>query len=213
LFFTKGERVDDGSEHFHTETIWYYAHPYPPGYKSYSKTKPIRFEEFAPEQSWWGSEDNDFADRVENEHAWKVDFKAKREQAVAAAQPFWGRAEQLSNEASALDRRIRDLRESIKGISVAKKRQPVESEIETLRAKAESLRLQARDAQAAGDRLYWPIYNLDEGNPRAPKDLPDDPDELLKAYKQLLSEIEETESRLKSELAAALAHHFVDEGP
>jgi type I restriction enzyme M protein len=43
-----------------------------PGYKSYSKTKPIRFEEFKPEQDWWGSEANDFADRVENEFAWKV---------------------------------------------------------------------------------------------------------------------------------------------
>lgn len=43
LFFTKGEP---------TETIWYYEHPYPPSYKSYSKTKPIRFEEFEPEQAW-----------------------------------------------------------------------------------------------------------------------------------------------------------------
>lgn len=48
LFFTKGATVDDGSEHFHTDTIWYYEHPYPPGYKSYSKTKPIRLEEFKP---------------------------------------------------------------------------------------------------------------------------------------------------------------------
>lgn len=63
LFFTKGEP---------TETIWYYEHPYPPGYKSYSKTKPIRFEEFEPEQAWW---DN----REENEFAWKAsveDIKA-----------------------------------------------------------------------------------------------------------------------------------------
>lgn len=56
LFFTKGEP---------TEKIWYYEHPYPPGYKSYSKTKPIRFEEFQPEQNWW---DN----REENELAWQV---------------------------------------------------------------------------------------------------------------------------------------------
>lgn len=56
LFFTKGEPT--------TET-WYYEHPYPEGYKSYSKTKPMRFEEFAPEQAWWD-------DRVENEFAWKV---------------------------------------------------------------------------------------------------------------------------------------------
>ena len=56
LFFTKGKP---------TQEVWYYEHPYPTGYKSYSKTKPIRFEEFGPEQTWW---DN----REENEFAWKV---------------------------------------------------------------------------------------------------------------------------------------------
>jgi len=209
LFFTKGNVVDDGTEHFHTDTIWYYEHPYPPGYKSYSKTKPIRFEEFKPEQDWWGSEANDFADRVENEFAWKVDFKTKREQAEAAAKPHWDRAEQLGNQASALENRIRDLRESIKGVIDAKQRQPVEAEIDALRAQADTLRLQARDAQAAGDRLYWPIYNLDLKNPYAPEDESHDPDVLLDKYKTLLGQIEETQNRLKSELGAALAHHFV----
>ncbi len=56
LFFTKGEP---------TKEIWYYEHPYPPGYKSYSKTKPLRIEEFDVEKAWW---DN----REENELAWKV---------------------------------------------------------------------------------------------------------------------------------------------
>jgi type I restriction enzyme M protein len=37
LFFTKGEATKD---------VWYYEHPYPPGYKSYTKTKPLRIEEF-----------------------------------------------------------------------------------------------------------------------------------------------------------------------
>jgi len=56
LFFTKGEP---------TKEVWYYEHPYPEGYKSYSKTKPIRIEEFEPEKAWWEN-------RVENEFAWKV---------------------------------------------------------------------------------------------------------------------------------------------
>jgi type I restriction enzyme M protein len=34
---------------------------------------------------------------------------------------------------------------------------------------------------------------------------------LLVKYKKLLGEIEETENQLKSELAAALAHHFTAE--
>lgn len=56
LFFTKGEP---------TKEIWYYEHPYPPGYKSYNKSKPIRIEEFEPEKAWWYN-------REENKFAWKV---------------------------------------------------------------------------------------------------------------------------------------------
>ncbi|MDC3332044.1 type I restriction-modification system subunit M [Ilumatobacter sp.] len=48
-----------------TEEIWYYEHPYPDGFKSYSKTKPMRIEEFEPEKAWW-------TDRQETEQAWRV---------------------------------------------------------------------------------------------------------------------------------------------
>ncbi len=71
LFFTKGQPTKD---------IWYYEHPYPAGYKSYSKTKPIRIDEFDVEKAWWGNEADGFASRVENEFAWKVsidDIRAK----------------------------------------------------------------------------------------------------------------------------------------
>ena len=63
LFFEKGRP---------TTEVWYYEHPYPEGYKSYSKTKPMRIEEFEPEKAWW---DN----RVENEFAWKVGIDEIRE--------------------------------------------------------------------------------------------------------------------------------------
>lgn len=208
LFFTKGATVDDGTERFHTDTIWFYEHPYPTGYKSYSKTKPIRLVEFKPEQEWWGNEANDFADRVENEFAWKVDFKTKREQAEAAAQPHWQRAEDLNNKAAALEGHATDLRKSLVGTTDTAHREKIDAEITELRAAAEPLRLQARDAQAAGDRIYWPIFNLDIKNPNAAEEEIHDPDVLLDKFKQLLGEIETTENQLKGELAAALAHHF-----
>lgn len=211
LFFTKGTLADDRSEHFHTETIWFYEHPYQAGYKSYSKTKPIRIEEFKPEQDWWGNEANEFADREENEFAWKVDFKTKREQAEAAAQPHWQRSESLNNQASDLENQAKDLTKSLVGTNDAAYREQINEQIATLRERAEPLRLQARDAQAAGDRLYWPIFNLDIKNPNAPEEESHDPDLLLEKYKTLLGEIEETENNLKSELAAALAHHFTAE--
>lgn len=59
LFFEKGAP---------TKEIWYYEHRLPEGQKSYSKTKPIQFEEFKPLIEWWSN-------RVENEVAWKVKVK------------------------------------------------------------------------------------------------------------------------------------------
>lgn len=209
LFFTKGATVDDGSEHFYTDTIWFYEHPYPAGYKSYSKTKPIRLEEFEPEREWWGTEDNEFVDRVENDFAWKVDFKTKREQAETVAQPHWKRTEELNNQAAMLEDEASELRKSLAGITDNAYREKVMAQVNELRAKVELLHLQARDAQTAGDRLYWPIFNLDIKNPKTIEDKNDNPDVLLENYKKLLGEIEETENQLKSELAAALAHHFV----
>ena len=257
LFFTKGAHVDDGTERFHTDTIWFYEHPYPPGYKSYSKTKPIRLEEFKPEQDWWGDEANGFADRVENEFAWKVDFKTKRIQAETAAQPHWDRARSLRNKASTQRRQarylndtltgrrqdvaLRDvlreqmddlnserasltpeetvytdvliecLRLAIKEADTASMVDRIDRQVAALKTEADQLDVKARDAQAAGDRLYWPIYNLDIKNPNAPEEETHDPDVLLEKYKKLLGEIEETETQLKSELAAALAHHFSSE--
>jgi len=58
LFFTKGTP---------TKEIWYYEHKLPEGQKSYSKTKPIKINEFDTLKEWW-------ANREENEQAWKVNI-------------------------------------------------------------------------------------------------------------------------------------------
>lgn len=214
LFFTRRKPEtddDDQDESFKTDTIWFYEHPYPPGYKSYSKTKPIRLEEFDAEKAWWGTEDNDFTDREETGLAWKFDFKTLQAEKWAEAKPHWDKAEDFNNQASALESEARDLRKSLVGSTDADYRKQIETRIEELKAQAEPLRLKARDAQAAGDRIYWPIFNLDQKNPNAPEEESHDPDVLLDKYKKLLDEIEETENTLKGELAAALAHHFEEE--
>jgi type I restriction enzyme M protein len=48
-----------------TQEVWYYEQPLPEGVKNYTKTRPIRYEEFADCQNWWGN-------RTGNEHSWKV---------------------------------------------------------------------------------------------------------------------------------------------
>lgn len=64
LFFEKNGRTKD---------VWFYEIPPPEGRKKYSKTKPMRFEEFADCRAWW-------THRVENEQSWRVpiaDIEAK----------------------------------------------------------------------------------------------------------------------------------------
>jgi type I restriction enzyme M protein len=48
-----------------TKEVWYYEQPLPEGRKSYSKTKPLQFEEFADCLTWWHN-------RVEGDRAWKI---------------------------------------------------------------------------------------------------------------------------------------------
>lgn len=114
LFFTKGKP---------TKEIWYYEHPYPEGVKSYNKTRPMRFEEFAPEIAWWGKEKDGFKTRVENEYAWKVPMEEiiRRNYNLDISNPHVG--EQVSHDPEVLlasyqaeQKKIADLRGQLKAI-------------------------------------------------------------------------------------------------
>jgi len=117
LFFTKGQP---------TQEVWFYEHPYPDGVKNYSKTKPMKYEEFAAEQAWWGDEADGFAARVENEQAWKVsiDDIIARNFNLDIKNPHVG--EQISHDPDELLARyateqaeIQQLRDQLKGILAA----------------------------------------------------------------------------------------------
>ena len=112
LFFQKGSP---------TQEIWYYEHPYPAGAKSYSKTKPMRIEEFAPEKAWWGGAER--TGRVENEFAWRVpietikarnynlDIKNPHDAGSIAHDP-----DQLLADYAALQNEIASTRDQLKAI-------------------------------------------------------------------------------------------------
>ncbi|MFE1209243.1 N-6 DNA methylase [Streptomyces albidoflavus] len=61
LFFEKGRP---------TEEVWFYEVPLPDGRRGYTKTKPMRVEEFAPCVEWWGGEKRE--GREEGSNAWRV---------------------------------------------------------------------------------------------------------------------------------------------
>jgi type I restriction enzyme M protein len=61
LFFEKGDP---------TKEIWFFEHPYPEGYKSYSRSKPLTIGEFDREKAWWGGATRQ--GRETTEYAWKV---------------------------------------------------------------------------------------------------------------------------------------------
>jgi type I restriction enzyme M protein len=60
-----------------TKEVWFYEHPYPPGYKNYSKSRPIRFEEFEAEKAWWG--DASRRGREQSPRSWKVGIQEIRD--------------------------------------------------------------------------------------------------------------------------------------
>lgn len=59
LFFDKGGPTKD---------VWFFEHPYPEGYKSYSRSKPLTIQEFDLEKKWWKK-------RKTSANAWKVSAK------------------------------------------------------------------------------------------------------------------------------------------
>jgi type I restriction enzyme M protein len=112
LFFEKGEQ---------TKEIWFYEHRIPDGQKSYSMTKPIRFDHLNPCIEWWGGEKR--KGRKETEVAWKVtadevkargyNLDVKNPHTVADDH---GDPEELLQQLDAAERETANLRDQLKAI-------------------------------------------------------------------------------------------------
>lgn len=169
-----------------TEDIWYYEVPLPEGRKSFSKTKPIQDADFDACRAWWKN-------RVENEQAWKYSFRDAYYKAVQEAQPYWDAAKvaedaasELGKAAKTLETQMQTLQATILDFMPAKEKQAIERQVKDLRAEVQQLRQKeqqekeiAREKQALGDAIYWPIYNLDKKNPNSQSDFEHLPPEKL----------------------------------
>ncbi len=181
LFFERGGPTD---------TIWYYELPLPEGRKKYSKTAPLQFEEFAPALAWWSA-------REEGPQAWKLDFAAKRTAVLEAATPLWQKAEDERAAAMALSKPIREVEQDI-AVAGSDQKAVLQVRLRELKARQQTHEQAAKAAQAEGDALYWPIYNLDLKNPNAKAGLEHaDPKDLIASMRgheaevmRLLGEIE-----------------------
>jgi type I restriction enzyme M protein len=189
LFFERGGPTD---------TVWYYELPLPQGRKKYSKTAPLQFEEFAPALTWWNA-------REEGPQAWKVDFAARRAAAVDAATPHWQRATNARNAAIALGKPLRELEQAVQATANGDKA-ALQAQLRALKAEQQAQEQTAKSAQAEGDALYWPIYNLDLKNPHAKVGLEHaDPKDLIASMRgheaevmRLLGEIEALVSEVQA---------------
>jgi type I restriction enzyme M protein len=179
LFFDRSGR---------TEEIWYYELPLPEGRKTYTKTKPLQYEEFADCVAWWKN-------REENERAWKYNFREAYDKAIAEATPHWNaanEAEETANQcaktAKELEEKIQSLQNLILDFSPKDEIQQIKSQIETLKDEIAQARSKeqrqceiAKDERSKGDAIYWVIYNLDRKNPNSQQDFEHLPPEKLLA--------------------------------
>jgi type I restriction enzyme M protein len=101
FFFEKGSKTKD---------IWYYEHKLPEGQKSYSKTKPIQFNEFQPIIDWWNK-------REENDQAWKVNVKDLKDWDLDIKNPVQAEEARLLTSGEALDALVNSISNSQNYIS------------------------------------------------------------------------------------------------
>lgn len=171
-----------------TEEIWYYELTLSDGRKNYSKTKPIQDNEFDDCLAWWGN-------REENDRTWKYQFGENYDKAKTEAQPYWdaareseASANQCARKVKGLEGQIQTLNASILDFAPPDKIKAQKAQIKILKDEQAEAREEerqqrqiAKEFQAKGDTIYWPIFNLDKKNPNVQDDFEHLPPEQLVA--------------------------------
>lgn len=182
-----------------TETIWYYQVPLPEGRKKYTKTMPMQAEDMAACKAWFTAKK-----RIENEQAWKIDFKTLLDKAVAAATPYWEAAKEANTRAHKLERQVKEMKDELRGNGKdAAHKTKLQTQLEELEAAAANERKIQASEQAAGDAIYWPLFNLDHKNPTSPDALEHRPPSelvasIIEKEREILCLMEEIQTEVEA---------------
>jgi type I restriction enzyme M protein len=220
LFFEKSGKEKDS-----TKTIWFYEHPYPEGYKSYSKTRPMQFSEFQAEQDWWQDlyDTVTYKTRIENEYSWKIDFQKEKKDAIAKAKPYYKRAaeyenqkKQKSSDLKELSSKLRILIREVDSKRLSKKDKETREKdiihtresISILEKEIIKLDQKSKDERNTGDRIRYAVYNLNRSNPSSQNAGVLDSDTLLEELKILQKNITKARNQLKRQIAQVLLRNI-----
>jgi type I restriction enzyme M protein len=104
-----------------TKEVWFYQHPLPETRKTYTKTQPLRFQEFSGFLTWWNS-------RVETSQAWRVtvdeiaragfnlDLRNPRSSVVPQGRPPSELVEELIAKEQQILAALQEIRELVGGV-------------------------------------------------------------------------------------------------
>lgn len=187
LFFERLSSPAEEREEFATQEIWYYEHQLPEGSKGYSKTKPIKLEEFDKEKEWW---DN----RKESEVSWKINLTEVIDKSLENARPHYDKEKELKRKAYSLRERIAGL----------KRKSKTNGEIAKLEKELREIENQAQMEKQTADGIYYSAFDLDYKNPNKKEEDFGDPEKMLELYKKAETEMENIQENILSALEKEL---------
>lgn len=184
LFFEKGKATNE---------IWFYELPVPEDRRKYSKTKPLRSEEFNEVKRWW-------VKRKESDVSWKIDFQELLKSALKKADPYKANIENIKNKIDEIKVQIDKAKSELKE-NGRENGSTFKNKIEELNTSLKRLEDEVKISQQKYEEIKYAVYNLDSKNPNSKgKFVYQDPVLLIKKIVEKEEQLNSTLEEIVNEL-------------
>ena len=126
------------------------------------------------------------------------------DKAVAHATPHWDAAKEANTRAHKLERQAKETKDELRGNGKdATQKAKLQTQLEELETAAANERKIQTTKQAAGDAIYWPLFNLDHKNPTSPDALEHRPPgelvaSIIEKEREILRLMEEIQTEVEA---------------